>query len=99
MPGHGRVERVYSHHFLLVALDAELSGVLIQLLIEFDHADLVSLCGFSLGQAFLHLYLLAFALVVILLAKHPILDLVLLDEHELMGWEQPWHEIDRVFQE
>ena len=87
MPGHGRVERVFSHHFLLVVLNAELGGVLFQLFIESDHAVLVSICSFSFGQTFEHLYLLALALIVILLAKHPIFDLLLLDEHELMGWK------------
>lgn len=96
MPRHRRVQRVFIHDLFGVVLDAEFCCILLQLLIELYHAEFECLSSLSFGVTLQDLYLFALVLVVILFAKHPVFNLVLLNENKLMGRKKFWHIFDRV---
>ena len=75
----------------MIVVDAKLSSVLLQLVIEVNHAPLVDLRGLSFGLAPNYLDLLTFSLVIELLAEHPVLKMALLEEHKMVSWQKPRH--------
>ena len=71
-------------------VDTELCGILLEQIVDVDHAGLVFLCFLSLGQASKILNLLTFCLIIGNLALKSALYLIFADIGELMSWQQPW---------
>lgn len=71
-------------------VDTELGGILLEQIVDVDHAILVFLCFLSLGQASKILNLLAFCLIIGNLAFKSALYFIFADIGELMSWQQPW---------
>ena len=71
-------------------IDTEFGGILLEQIVDINHAFLVFLSSLSLGQASKILNLLTFCLIIGNLALKSALYLIFIDICELMSWQQPW---------
>jgi hypothetical protein len=77
-------------------IDAKLSSVQLAIFKKTNHTTFISFCGVSLGKASPLLNVQTFFFITICYALDSIYHLSLIEERELVDWEQSWDVLNKI---